>query len=41
VGKLEAPTVVDVVKFAGDWALIAIEGHELGYVQADAVKKSH
>ena len=39
--QLEAPTVVDVVKFEGDWALIAVEGQKLGYVPAEAVKKPH
>ena len=35
------PTIVDVVKFEGDWALIAVEGQKLGYVPAEAVKKPH
>jgi hypothetical protein len=31
----------EVVKFEGDWALIAVEGQKLGYVPAEAVKKPH
>jgi uncharacterized caspase-like protein len=38
---LPAPTVLDVVKFEENWALIAIDGQKLGYVPAEAVKKPH
>jgi hypothetical protein len=38
---LDAATFVDVVKFEGSWALIAVEGEKLGYVPAEAVKKPH
>jgi hypothetical protein len=36
---LEAATAIDVIRFVGNWALIASDGLELGYVPADAVKK--
>jgi hypothetical protein len=38
---LDAATIIDVVKFEGEWALIAIDGQKLGYVPAEAVKKPH